>query len=169
MAPGSDTVADRRARSGADDGVDDRASDELQTKIATRLRRSGQRNTASRVALVEVLLAARRPMTIPDILEADPTLAQSSVYRNLQLLEQAGVVHRIVTNAEFARYELAEDLTGDHHHHLICSVCGSVEDVPATAGLERSLHAAIDQVAGTTGFRTATHRIDLVGVCEDCS
>jgi Fur family ferric uptake transcriptional regulator len=144
-------------------------SDELRAAVAARLRRSGQRATPTRDALVQVLLRAGRPLTIPEILDSGAGIAQSSAYRNLQLLEQAGVVHRIVTNAEFARYELAEDLTGDHHHHLICSSCGSVEDVPASAGLERSLHAAIDQVAATTGFQTAAHRIDLVGLCRDCA
>ena len=64
---------------------------------------------------------------IPQILEVDRSLAQSSAYRNLAVLERAGVVHRIVTTDEFARYELAEDLT-EHHHHLICRSCGSVAD-----------------------------------------
>ena len=50
-------------------------------------------------------------------------------------------MHRVVGTDEFARWELAEDLTG-HHHHLICASCGRVEDVPASAGLERSVAAA---------------------------
>ena len=70
--------------------------------------------------------------------------------------------------AEFARFELAEDLTGDHHHHLICSSCGGVEDAPASAGIERAVHKAIDEVERATGFRTTAHRIDLVGLCRDC-
>jgi Fur family ferric uptake transcriptional regulator len=78
-------------------------------------------------------------------------------------------VHRIVTNAEHARFELAEDLTGDHHHHLVCSVCGAVEDVPASAHLEASLAAAVDEIDRSTGFTTDRHRIDLVGRCRDCS
>jgi Fe2+ or Zn2+ uptake regulation protein len=52
------------------------------------------------------------------------------------------VVPRIVTADEFARYELAEALTG-HHHHLICSACGRVEDVPASSVLEASLAEAV--------------------------
>ena len=107
-------------------------------------------------------------MSIPEILAADGGLAQSSVYRNLVVLEQAGVVHRIVTNAEFARYELAEDLTGDHHHHLICSECGGVDDVPAAAGIERALHHAVSEIERATGFHTVAHRIDLVGRCRAC-
>ena len=55
-------------------------------------------------------------------------LPQSSIYRNLSVLEQAGVVRRVITEDEFARYELTEAFT-EHHHHLICSNCGKVEDV----------------------------------------
>jgi Fe2+ or Zn2+ uptake regulation protein len=140
----------------------------LDQEIAARLRRVGQRLTPKRAAVVEILAAASRPLTIPEILAAGTGLAQSSVYRNLVLLESAGVVHRIVTSDEFARYELAEELTG-HHHHLICTSCGRVEDVPASAGLEASLTDAIDQIDAATGFRTKAHRIDLVGLCRRCS
>lgn len=117
--------------------------------------------------MIEVLAAAPRPLTIPEILATRDGLAQSSVYRNLVLLEGAGVVHRIVTTDEFARFELAEELTG-HHHHLICSQCGTVEDVPASSGLEASLADAVSQIDASTGFRTKAHRIDLVGLCRDC-
>jgi len=106
---------------------------------------------------------------MPEILGSRAGLAQSSVYRNLVVLEQAGVVHRIVTSDGHARFELAEDLTGRHHHHLICSQCGSVEDVPAHAKLEETLASAVDQVQRATGFRTEHHRVDLVGRCRACA
>ena len=140
----------------------------LRDAVATRLHRAGQRRTPTRDAIVDVLAAAGRPLTIPEVLEAHSDLAQSSVYRNLVILEQAGVVHHIVTNAEFARFELAEDLTGDHHHHLICTSCGAVEDAPASDGIERAVHRAIEEVERATGFRTTGHRIDLVGLCRRC-
>jgi len=142
----------------------------LRTTVSERLRRINQRPTAKRAAIIEVLSQAPRPLTIPEILTTrhGRGLAQSSVYRNLVVLEQAGLVHRIVTNNEFARFELAEDLT-EHHHHLICASCGMVEDVPASAGLEKSVQAATAQIARTTGFRTEHHRVDLVGVCRDCA
>ena len=140
---------------------------ELRDTVTSRLRDINQRLTANREAIVGVLEATPRPLTIAEILAERSDLAQSSVYRNLVVLEQAGLVHRIVTNDEYARFELAEELTG-HHHHLICANCGMVEDVPASAGLEESVHAASDQVARATGFRTQHHRVDLVGLCRDC-
>lgn len=141
---------------------------ELRDTVSIRLRETGQRLTANRETIVGVLAAADRPMTIPEILAAGSDLAQSSVYRNLLVLEQARVVRKVVTHDEFAHFELTEDLT-EHHHHLICSSCGSVEDVPASAGLERSLRTAMDEIARTTGFHADGHRIDLVGVCRRCA
>jgi Fe2+ or Zn2+ uptake regulation protein len=143
-------------------------TDDLRDTVVSRLRRVDQRLTANRGAIIDVLAATPRPLTIPEILDARDGLAQSSVYRNLVVLEQAGVVHRIITNDEFARFELAEDLVG-HHHHLICSRCGTVEDVPTNARLEQSLRHAVDQIARATGFRTQAHRIDLVGLCRRCA
>jgi Fe2+ or Zn2+ uptake regulation protein len=144
------------------------SSEQLHETVKARLRAVGQRLTTNRRSLLDALTAAARPLTIPEILDQQPDLAQSSVYRNLVVLEEAGVVHRVVGTDEFARWELTEDLAG-HHHHLICASCGRVEDVPASAGLERSVAAAAAAITRTTGFRTQHHRLDLVGVCESCS
>jgi Fe2+ or Zn2+ uptake regulation protein len=142
--------------------------EDVREAVATRLRSVGQRLTTNREALLDTLSAAPRPLTIPEILARREGLAQSSVYRNLVVLEEAGIVHRVVGADEFARWELAEDLTG-HHHHLICASCGRVEDVPASAGLERSVAAAAAAITRTTGFHTQRHRVDLVGVCKRCA
>jgi Fur family ferric uptake transcriptional regulator len=146
----------------------DPSLDDVRDTVATRLRDVGQRLTANREVLLDTLTGAPRPLTIPEILDERPGLAQSSVYRNLVVLEEAGVVHRVVGADEFARWELAEDLAG-HHHHLICATCGRVEDVPASAGLERSVAAAAAAITRATGFQTQHHRLDLVGVCATCA
>jgi Fe2+ or Zn2+ uptake regulation protein len=139
----------------------------LHETVARLLRANAQRLTPTREQIVDVLAAAG-PVTIPEILGAQPGLAQSSVYRNLVVLEDAGVVHRIATADDFARYELAEHLTG-HHHHLVCSNCGRVEDLPATPAVERSVAAAIEEAAQRAGFRTEHHRLDLIGLCSNCA
>jgi Fur family transcriptional regulator, ferric uptake regulator len=141
---------------------------ELDRIALTRLRKDAQRYTDNRRQLVAVLSETQAPLTIPEILRLRPDLAQSSVYRNLAVLERAGVVRRIVTTDEWARYELAEDLT-EHHHHLICSSCGMVRDFTVSARLERSIDDALGQVAAGSGFRLDHHRLDLVGLCRDCA
>jgi Fur family transcriptional regulator, ferric uptake regulator len=141
---------------------------ELHDVIAERLRAVGQRYTHGRRDLIERMQAAGAPVTIPELLETAPRLPQSSAYRNLAVLEQAGVVHRITASGDFARFELAEDLT-EHHHHLICSRCGSVEDFTAPAGLERTLGKAVAEIEDAHGFTADRHRLDLIGLCADCS
>lgn len=143
--------------------------DDLHTAVDRLLRRDGQRYTGNRRAVVEVLDEAARPLTIPEILARDEDLAQSSAYRNLAILEAAGVVHRVTGSDEFARYELTEDLTDHHHHHLICTTCGAVADFTVSPQLERSLQQAFGRVAEATGFHPEHHRLDLVGVCAACA
>ena len=148
-------------------GSVDEVAGDLHITAAQRLRQVGQRYTTGRQAIVEILDRAGQPRTIPEILAAGRGLAQSSAYRNLAVLEQAGVVRRLVTNAEFARYELAEDLTS-HHHHLICSACGGVEDFTAPTALERSVGRTMSAVTESTGFAPDHHRLDLIGTCSTC-
>jgi Fe2+ or Zn2+ uptake regulation protein len=143
-------------------------STELQEEVARRLAAVDQRYTSGRRGLVEVLAGADRPLSVPDIVNASTTaLPQSSVYRNLTVLADAGVVRRVVGTDEHARFELAEDLAG-HHHHLLCLTCGSVSDVSAAPRLERALSEAARLAAEEVGFEVTEHRIDLVGVCSDC-
>jgi Fe2+ or Zn2+ uptake regulation protein len=140
---------------------------ELHDLTAERLARLGQRYTGGRRALVAVLAEAEAPLTILEIVARDRSLAQSSAYRNLTVLEQAGVVSRIVAGQEHARFELAPDLTG-HHHHLICSTCGSVRDFTVSEQLEQQLELTLRQTAELNDFDVEHHRLDLVGVCAAC-
>lgn len=143
-------------------------SADLHLTATNRLRADGQRYTPRRQALVELLAEVDQPLTIPQLLERRRGMAQSSVYRNLAVLERAGVVHRILTSDEFARYELAEDLT-EHHHHLICQSCGDVTDFTLPKGVESDLESALARVARRSSFRVEHHRLDLVGTCPNCT
>lgn len=143
--------------------------DDPHAQIEARLRRARQRYTHGRRDLVEVLVAADRPLTIPEILEHSAALRQSSVYRNLQLLEQSDAVRRIVHGDDSgARFELAEGLM-EHHHHLICQDCGAISDFRPSPQLETSLAGLVDEAGDQGDFVVDHHRFDLVGTCADCT
>jgi Fe2+ or Zn2+ uptake regulation protein len=143
-------------------------SGEVHDVVASMLRAVGQRYTRARRAVIDVLATSGRPMTLPEILAGDAQLAQSSTYRNLAELVDAGVVRRIITSDEFSHFELAEHLTGDHHHHLICSNCGAVEDFTVPNEIEALIDRASESVGRRRRFRIDHHRLDLVGVCAAC-
>lgn len=140
---------------------------DLHSTVAERLRGVGQRYTPQRKALVAALERARTPLSTADLVQAR-TGPQSSVYRNLSVLEHAEVVRRVITEGEFARYELAEELT-EHHHHLICSNCGKVEDVRIPPDLETTMDRVVDRLAKRSGFAKVRHRLDLIGTCRACA
>jgi len=143
-------------------------TEEIHTLVARQLKRIDQRYTSGRREVIEVLVAADRPLTIPEIVTDRPSLATSSVYRHLAVLERAGVAARIVTTHEHARYELAEGLTAHHHHHLVCQSCGSVADFTLPAKAEEQLDKALRSISRRAKFTSTDHRLDLVGVCPNC-
>ena len=143
------------------------AHTEIHRTVRDRLDENDQRYTSGRRAVVDALASAEGPVTLPELIDLAPALAQSSAYRNLAVMEQVGVVRRLVHSADHARYELAEDLT-EHHHHLICEACGTVRDVTLTPALENQLDAAFDALSSAEGFEATHHTIDLYGRCAGC-
>ena len=140
---------------------------ELHVTAQARLEDTEQRYTPNRRRIVEILADAARPLTIAEVQAEGGDLPQSSVYRNVAVLEQAGVVRRVLAADEFARFELAEDLT-EHHHHLVCVACKSVADFTMAPTLERAVDRATVTAAEATGFEVHGHRLDLFGLCERC-
>ena len=107
------------------------------------------------------------PLTIAEIREARPDLAVSSVYRNLVVLEQADVVHRVV---DPRRLRLLRARRGAHRAPSPRRVLElrHRRGRPASPTIEQSVRDVARQVAGRTGFKTQRHRLDLFGLCESC-
>jgi len=139
----------------------------LHDQVADSLTRVDQRYTQGRRRVIELLATAGRPLTLPDLLELDRSLPQSSVYRNLDVLERVGLVTRITALPDYAYFELSEPLLG-HHHHLICISCGTIADVRLGDETERLLDQALDIAAERAGFTPVHHELDLHGHCSIC-
>lgn len=140
---------------------------DLHREAARRLATVGQRFTPARRALLDALRSARAPLTAAEVVGAHPRLAQSSVYRNIQALESAGVVIRLTSLGGEHRFELAEPFIA-HHHHLVCRSCGRIEDCMLDHGVEDAIGRATRTTAHQHGFTVDEHRIDLVGICSRC-
>ena len=142
------------------------ASDAHET-VADLLRRDGQRYTTARRGLVRMLLGLTRPATIAELGAIDPAQSQSSLYRNLAVLERCGAVHRLSSVDGVSRFELSEDLS-HHHHHLACERCGRLEDVVLPPPVEATLHRVTAELGDAHGYDVTRHALELLGVCADC-
>lgn len=147
-------------------GSEDRLA-EIHLQIGSRLAKQDHRYTSGRRQLVGVLAQAGQPMTLPDIVAADQNLAQSSAYRNLDVLVRCDVIRRISTGGGHAYFELAEPLLG-HHHHLICTSCGAIEDIHLDSDVEFLVNQRLTAAASQAGFTPTHHSLDLHGHCADC-
>lgn len=145
----------------------DRRDGRLHEKAAGRLAALDQRYTPSRRVLVQTLEEAAHPLTIAEIVGRADGVPQSSAYRNLTVLIEAGIAIRLPGADDYGRFELAEDLAG-HHHHLVCVSCGAVADHVAGSRLERALREAAQQAAEDSGFEVTGHRLDFEGRCRRC-
>jgi len=89
-----------------------------------------------------------------------PSLSMGTVYRNLGLLVEQGLVNRIDFGSTFDRYEARTH----PHHHFICEVCGAVSDLDVA--VDESLTLKLAAAAGRTARR---HEIRLYGTCGKCA
>ncbi len=138
-------------------------------QIIDKLGAAGVRYTTGRRVVVSALASAGGPRSAAELhAEITPSVPLSSLYRSLSVLEGAGILEPHHGARDIVRYELAEWLTG-HHHHLICVQCGAVEDVALPVRLEDELESVVARVTGTASFQAEGHSLEVEGRCRRCA
>ncbi len=103
-------------------------------------------------------------MTAEDVykvlLENNEDIGLATVYRVLTQFEQAGLVHRHHFEGGQSIFELAQ---GEHHDHMLCTVCGKVEEFVDEEIEKRQL-----AIAKKAGYRITDHSLYIYGVCPNC-
>ncbi|XVX19929.1 Fur family transcriptional regulator [Actinomycetota bacterium] len=84
----------------------------------------------------------------------------ATVYRNLQSMAADGEIDMIRRDDGEAVYRACST---DHHHHLVCRVCGSTVEIAGPA-VERWA----DRVGAEHDYADVSHTIELTGVCASC-
>lgn len=135
---------------------------------ATMLALRNGRFTPARQFLVDTVAVAERPLTAAEI-ATSTGLPTSSVYRNLAMLVEAGVLASIPGFDRQERFEIGPSLTSEHRHHLVCVRCGMVVDYTAPAPLEALVARLTPRLAEARGFELQGHTLDLLGVCQGCT
>jgi Fur family ferric uptake transcriptional regulator len=120
-----------------------------------------RRKTSQRNAIQQVFKEKDRPIGIEEILKAGrrivESLDQSTVYRNLKILVENGVLRKINHPSLGTLYERAGK---GHHHHFHCRFCNGLFDLPGCALNE--------EISTPPGFVTEGHEVFLFGVCGSC-
>lgn len=129
------------------------------------LKKKGYKITTHRKVILEIF--NKRPghlftasEVLEEILKKNIHINFSTVYRNLEVLEDAGILYRNNLDNGINYYELN---SGEHHHHLICLGCGSTTDT-GYCPIEEMKHALKDN-----NFTAVDHRFEIYGYCKQCN
>jgi len=140
----------------------------LDRDVEKRLSDRDVRYTRGRRTVVTALNSADGPMSAAELHERIGTdVPLSSLYRTLAVLEEAEVVMPHFGTRGITRYELAEWLTG-HHHHLLCVSCGTVDDIDVPQPIEDEVRVIVDKIAALATFAPSGHALEIEGRCAKC-
>jgi Fur family ferric uptake transcriptional regulator len=143
-------------------------ADRAEQAVEGLLQTQSVRFTRARRLVVRALAEAAGPQSAGDLhATLRRHLPLSSLYRTLAVLEEARVLAKEHDGGGVGRYELAEWLSG-HHHHVVCVSCGEVRDVSVDPQAERAITRLVAAIADSTGYRATGHRIDIEGTCAAC-
>lgn len=122
------------------------------------------KNTPGRIAILEILQKAKKPVDIQFIIEEldkkQASIDRATVFRIINVFTEQGIVHKLEFSEGKARYELT---SLPHHHHVICVNCGIVKDIEDcdVDDLEKKISKNLE-------FEIQTHRLEFFGLCKKC-
>ncbi len=142
---------------------------DLDQAIADRLAANNLRYTEGRQSLVKAIVRASGPQTAEDLhRKLRRKMSLASLYRSLGQMQEAGVFTALYNQGRIARFELADWLTG-HHHHLVCDNCGKIIELDLGRSGEEAIDKVLKAAAKAVGFQERDHLLEIVGLCSDCT
>jgi Fur family ferric uptake transcriptional regulator len=133
--------------------------------VRDRLAAQGHRLTLQRMIVAGALARARRTVSAQELYDSlraeHPLLGRATVFRTLDFLVEAGLAQRFEAEGHVHVYT---SCAGNHHHHLVCRICGSTTEINDTA-----VNQLIDAVHGEYSFALDHDALDFYGTCAACA
>ena len=133
------------------------------TDYAALLKESGLKATFQRMNILDVV-EKNGHMSIEaiydEVSKIHPSLSLATIYKNIILMMEKGVLVEVPIAGKKSKYELAKT----DHIHLVCTECGEVKDKPCIEEADKALQELTDK----EHFKLNTRQVNLYGVCSDC-
>ncbi|MDC0394715.1 transcriptional repressor [Alphaproteobacteria bacterium] len=130
----------------------------LETDLLRKCIDAGIRLTAQRTLIIETLLNSDdhpdADLVYRRAVEQDQSISLPTVYRTLNLLDDAGIVKKINMNDGKARFESVRE----DHDHLIDADNGHIHEF-----YNQELKQMLNQIAEKMGYEVIDHRIEIIG------
>lgn len=130
------------------------------------LRSRGLRATAERRALIREIFAQHGHIDADFILAAvhrrGLPISRATVYRNLELLVQAGLAHKVRLSGRSYLYEHLH--SGQRHDHMACRCCGRMVEF-----VSPGITAMLSEICRAHGFEGRQNQLQILGICRSCA
>jgi Fur family ferric uptake transcriptional regulator len=138
---------------------------EEQEVFLQHIQKKGLKRTGQRELILDVFLHTEEHLSSEDLYQLvkkeDPTVGQTTVYRTLKLLSEAGLAREVRFGDGRTHYE--HNYKHQHHDHMICSECGKIIEFYSA-----ELEALQDAMAAKHRFEVTQHLLRIIGVCAEC-
>ena len=134
-------------------------------KIATLLKKHGYKLTRQRRTVLSIIALSHEHLTPAAIhkrvRQEHPDIGLVTIYRTLEILTRLGLICEVHAGGNCRSYLMRRP--SEHHHHLICSECGTVIDFT-----DCDLNELEQRLSRETGFKINGHLLEFLGQCQDC-
>lgn len=131
------------------------------------LKEKGYKATPARLAILGIFAKSKAPITAESVFrelkrnKKKKDINEATVYRTLSSLEEGGILTKVDFRKESAFFELNKE----HHHHITCLKCDTVEDFESTA-IEKALGGIVRNSSKFINIKE--HSLELFGLCKSC-
>lgn len=130
----------------------------------TELNEVNLRATPARIALMNLLEKADKPLDVKEMIEflekKDIQTDPATVFRIVNMFTEKGLVKPIQFNEGKFRYELIDKAD---HHHLVCEKCGDIQDIS-----DCNIDVLENHIEKKKDFKVTSHSLEFFGICSDC-
>jgi Fur family transcriptional regulator, ferric uptake regulator len=135
----------------------------IEENFKKALRKNNLFLTSDRIRLFQELKSLESPCSIAQLVALTKgDLNTTTVYRNLEIFEEIGVVQRLYSGWKY-KVELTDSYS-PHHHHMICNKCQAV----ISFNEPENIITALDEFAKSYSFKIESHSLELKGTCKSC-
>jgi Fur family transcriptional regulator, ferric uptake regulator len=138
---------------------------EEQEVFLKHIQKAGLKRTAQRDLILEIFLRTEKHLSSEDLYrlvqQEDSSIGQTTVYRTLKLLTEAGLAREVRFGDGRTHYE--HNYKHQHHDHMICMECGEIIEFYSA-----ELEAIQDAMAAKHRFEIKQHLLRILGVCANC-
>src|SRR5688572_29901217 len=133
--------------------------------LLKHLQKKGLKRTAQRDLILDIFLRTEEHLSSEDLYrlvqKEDPSIGQTTVYRTLKLLSEAGLAREVRFGDNRTHYE--HNYKHQHHDHMICSECGRIIEF-----FSAELEGIQDAMAAKHKFQITQHLLRIIGICAEC-